>query len=551
VSAIVFAALALPVGSVRAQGSVIEVVVDLAASRRTISPEIYGVSFADAEQLASLPYPSNRWGGNSVTRYNWRADISNRAADWFFMNISEPSLDPDLLPDGSTADQFVAESLDSGAVPLITVPLIGWTPVGVREKRWGFSVAKYGAQDRTECSATGGAFWCQPDAGNGLIGGAKITTADPTDTSMAIDASWVTDWLDHLGTGVRWFALDNEPMLWSETHFDVHPEPLTYDEIWDRTVNIAGAIKQDHPDAVTFGPVVWGWCAYFHSAADGCIAGADQAAHGDLPFLEWYLDQISQYQTSNGVRLVDVLDVHYYPQGGQALSAEGDAAMQSLRLRSVKDLYDPTYVSESWIGQPVELLPRLRRLVEDHCPGVEIAVTEYNWGRDDGITAALAQAEVLAIFGREGVRAAMRWVAPAVGSRVEDAFRLFLDYDGAGGAVTGTSTSCTSSDVDRVGAYAVESTTGEMVVLLFNKSTAEEGIHLTVAQPVTGTASLVQFTEASSLAPAGSVALSAGTVDLTLPARSATLLSLPNATSLIFTDDFEAGSTTAWSATVP
>ena len=222
-----------------------------------------------------------------------------------------------------------------------------------------------------------------------------------------------------------------------------------------------------------------------------------------------------------------------------------------LRLRSVKDLYDPTYVSESWIGQPVELLPRLRRLVDDHCPGVEIAVTEYNWGSDDGITAALAQAEVLAIFGREGARAAMRWVAPAVGSRVEDAFRLFLDPDGSVGAVTGTSTACTSSDVDRVGAYAVESTTGEMVVLLFNKSTTEEGIHLTVAQPVTGTASLVQFTEASSLAPAGSVALSAGTVDLMLPARSATLLSLPNATSLIFTDDFEAGSTTAWSATVP
>ncbi len=440
-----------------------------------------------------------------MTRYNWRADVSNRAADWFFMNIAEPSLDPDLLPNGSTADQFVAESLGGGAVPLMTVPLIGWAPVGVREKRWGFSVAKYGAQDQTECSATGNAFWCQPDAGNGLIGGVKITTADPTDTSIAIDATWVTDWLDHLGASVQWLALDNEPMLWSETHFDVHPEPLTYDEIWDRTVSIAGAIKQDRPDAVTFGPVVWGWCAYFHSAADGCYAGADQAAHDDLPFLEWYLDQICQHQTSNGVRLVDVLDVHYYPQGGQALSGEGDAAMQALRLRSVKDLYDPTYVSESWIGQPVELLPRLRRLVDDHCPGVEIAVTEYNWGNDDGLTAALAQAEVLAVFGREGVHAAMRWVAPAVGSRVEDAFRLYLDYDAAGSAVTGTSTSCTSSDVDRVGAYAVETAAEDMVVLLFNKSTTAEDIHLTVAQPVTGTASLVRFTEATSLAPAADV----------------------------------------------
>ncbi len=97
----------------------------------------------------------------------------------------------------------------------------------------------------------------------------------------------------------------------------------------------------------------------------------------------------------------------------------------------------------------------------------------------------------------------------------------------------------------------MESTAGEMLVLLFNKSTTEEDIHLTVAQPVTGTASLVRFTAANSLAPAGSVALSAGTADLTLPARSATLLSLPKATSRIFSDDFEAGFTTAWSATVP
>ena len=525
----------------------IEVAVDLEAGGREISPAIYGVSFAGAGELASVPYPANRWGGNSVTRYNWQADVSNKASDWFFMNIPEASADPAQLPDGSTADIFVAESLAGGAAPLITLPLIGWTPIAVREKRWGFSVAKYGTQDQTECTATGGAFWCQSDAGNGFSGGDKLTGNDPTDTSMAIDETWVTDWVAHLGPGVRWFALDNEPMLWSETHFDVHPAPLTYDEIWARTADIGSAVKAVRSDAVIFGPVVWGWCAYFYSAADGCFPGPDQAAHGGQPFLEWYLDRICEYEEDTGLRPVDVLDIHYYPQGGQALLGEGNASLQSLRLRSVKDLYDPAYVSESWISQPVRLIPRMRDLIAQHCPGLGLAVTEYNWG-EDGISSALAQAEVLAIFGREGVFAAMRWVVPDVGSRMEDAFRLFLDYDGAGGRVTGTSRQVVSSNVDAVGAYAVESPTGDLLLLLINKNTSAENAHVAIAQPVSGTASLYRFTNASALASVGSVEVTAGSGDLALPARSATLVVLSGATSRIFADGFEGGDLLPWSS---
>ena len=540
------AAIAVPCG----QAADIEVAVNLEAGGRDISPAIYGVSFAGADELASVPYPANRWGGNSVTRYNWRADVSNKASDWFFMNIAEASADPAQLPDGSTADIFVAESLAGGSAPLMTLPLIGWTPVGVREKRWGFSVAKYGAQDETECTATGGAFWCQPDAGNGYSSGVRLTGNDPTDTSMAIDETWVTDWVGHLGPAVRWFALDNEPMLWSETHFDVHPSPLTYDEIWARTAGVGSAVKSVRPDAVIFGPVVWGWCAYFYSAADGCSPGADQASHGGQPFLEWYLDQICEHEENTGVRPVDVLDIHYYPQGGQALSAEGDANRQSLRLRSVKELYDPAYVSESWIAQPVRLIPRMRDLIDQRCPGLGLAITEYNWG-EDGISSALAQAEVLAIFGREGVFGAMRWVVPDPGSRLEDAFRLFLDFDGAGGRVTGTSRSAISSDVDRVGAYAVESPTGDLLLILINKGTVAEDVQVTIEQPVVGTAPMYRFTDGSALGPAGSVEVTAGAAVLALPARSATLVILTGATDRVFADGFEGGDASPWSSAIP
>ena len=161
------------------------------------------------------------------------------------------------------------------------VPTIGWTPVA-RNRRWGFSVAKYGPQQQTECTATGFPPWCNGDAGNGLTpGGAAITGNDPADTSRVVGPSFVTGWMQHIATrvgtagagGVRFFALDNEPFLWPFTHRDVHPQLTSYDEMWQRTRDYAAAIKAQDPNAKVFGPADWGWCAYFFSALDGCGPG--------------------------------------------------------------------------------------------------------------------------------------------------------------------------------------------------------------------------------------------------------------------------------------
>src|SRR6185436_3015991 len=107
------------------------------------------------------------------------------------------------LPNGSAADRFIDETRAAGGEPLITVPLIGWTPID-RQRRWGFSVARYGAQQQTECTVTGGASWCQPDAGNGIRpNGTPVTGNDPHDTSREIGPDFVTGWLDHIAPRPR------------------------------------------------------------------------------------------------------------------------------------------------------------------------------------------------------------------------------------------------------------------------------------------------------------------------------------------------------------
>jgi hypothetical protein len=528
------AVIALLVGTIAGAADV-DVSVNPNAAPLPISPLIYGVNFGDVAQANRIRWPVRRWGGNAVTRYSWEHDISNRASDWFFYNIENENPNPGQLPSGSASDRFIDETRAAGGEVLLTVPTIGWTPTD-RARRWGFSVAKYGAQQQTECTATGNPSWCNPDAGNGVrTNGTDITGNDPTDTSRAVGPPFVTSWMQHIAsrvgtTGVRFFALDNEPFLWPYTHRDVHPAKPTYDELWQRTRDYAAAMKAQNPGALIFGPADWGWCAYFFSAADDCAPGADRAAHGNLDFLDWYLLQAKQYADAHaGLRLIDYLDIHYYPQGTNvALSDDESAATQALRLRSLKSLYDPAYVDESWIGGAgwqggiVKLIPRMKAWIAARNPGTKLAITEYNWGNDNGASSALAQAEALAIFGREGVDLATRWVAPENGSRVEDSFLLYLNYNGAGAKVLGGSVPATSTSVDQVGSYAVRNGT-TLFVLLFNKHTASRTVAVNVAGGLTQAASLYGFDATNRLRSLGTVAPAAGLLNLTLPARSATL----------------------------
>src|SRR6185312_179688 len=100
-------------------------------------------------------------------------------------------------------------------------------------------------------------------------------------------------------------------------------------------------------------------------------------------------------------------------------------------------LWDPTYTETSWISQwgtwvgspgnngPIKLLPRVQRDIDDFNPGTKIAITEYNYGGNNHISGAIAQADALGIFGREGVFAANIWGG---GSYTDGAFNMYLDY---------------------------------------------------------------------------------------------------------------------------
>ena len=513
------AAIAAVLLASAAPAQTVTIAIDASQDRRAIDPRIYGVNFGSDALHADLRFPLRRHGGNSTTRYNWELDTHNTAFDWFFQNIVDG--DGVNLPAGSTANQFVAATRAQGGDAIVTLSMIGWTPKD-RQKRWGFSVAKYGPQTSNECIAAGFPFWCTADSGNGectsgpnCVDG-TIRNNDPLDTSKPVGVPFAADWVSHLvsqhGTadagGVKFYALDNEPMLWNSTHRDVHPVPPDYDEVWTKGLATALAVKQRDPGAKVLGPDTWGYCDLYTSAKDAavgpsCTNGADRAAHGGLPFVEWYTKQVCDYANANGGQLpVDYIDVHWYPQD---FLNDADAASTARRLRMLKSLYHPSYVDESWIGANVRLIPQLRDWIDARCANAKpgIAITEYNYGPDDSPTGALAQAEALAIFGREGVSLATRWTAPEPGTRTVDAFRMFLDYDGANSRVIGTSVRATSSNIDEVSSYAVQADDGRLFVLLFNKATTAKVTQITYATPPTGLMQMYRFDATTRFAPAG------------------------------------------------
>jgi hypothetical protein len=508
--------------------------VDAGADVHPISPDVYGINYASEALAAELRLPVRRWGGNATSRYNWLVDETNAGSDWYFENVPT---------DLGAADVFVEQDRRTGTRTLLTVPLIGRVAsrrLDTHPFDCGFKVSRYGAQQATDP-------W-DPDCGNGVHvgGGGEIAGNDPADTSVEAGPEFVRAWVEHLvarhgaaaAGGVAYYNLDNEPMLWSSTHRDVHPSPTSYDELRDRTWAYGAAVKAADPTARTLGPAEWGWTGYFWSALDQAGGGdwwnhpADRLAHGGVPFVEWYLQQMAAYEAQHGVRVLDLLDEHFYPPT-VALAAAGGAEMQALRLRSTRLLWDPTYAEESWIAEPVYLIPRMRAWVAANYPGTGTAIGEYNWGALDHVNGALALADVLGIFGRERLDLAALWAPPEPGEPGAFAFRMYRNVDGAGRGFGETSVRATSADHGRLASYAaLRAADGALTVMLVNKS----GVPLATSVTAAGFAAAAPvrvwrysadqpeaIVRASDLAPAGAV------VTVAVPADSITLLEIPAA----------------------
>jgi hypothetical protein len=253
------------------------------------------------------------------------------------------------------------------------------------------------------------------------------------------------------------FSLDNEPDLWADTHSEIHPAPATYAEVGQKSVTLAAAVKQVAPGADVYGYAGYGYAGFVN------LQGAPDAGdHGD--FIDYFLQTFAQAETDLGARLLDVLDVHWYPEargGGRRITSDDDDdVIAAARMQAPRSLWDPDYVEDSWIandvlGGPVLLLPWFSARIAAHYPGTRLSISEYYYGGGAHISGAIAQADVLGILGREGVHAANLWhLGETDDAFIHAAFDMFLDFDGNGARLGDRGVFVQVSDTQTFSAYA-------------------------------------------------------------------------------------------------
>ena len=158
------------------------------------------------------------------------------------------------------------------------------------------------------------------------------------------------------------------------------------------------------------------------------------------------------------------------------VSDSSDPNVNAVRLRSTRSLWDTTYVDESWIkdlgpvNSKIEFIPRMRNYVNQNYPGTKLAVTEYNWGGLKTINGALTQADILGIFGREGLDLASLWGPGKPNEPWAYAYRIFRNYDGKGSQFGDTSVTAKSSDQQQLAIYAsTRSHDKKLIIVVINK----------------------------------------------------------------------------------
>jgi hypothetical protein len=500
--------------------------VDAAAPQHPISPNIYGIAnySLDATFAKEIQVPNIRWGGDGTSRYNWQVDSSNSGFDWYFMGGNGETTP---VPSAS-ADLMVNTYKPANA--LITIPIL---PYVNKTAAWNcsFPVSVYGAQQSTNPYVHPNGDNC----GNSIAtNGTQLLDnniyANHIDNTTSLQQQWVQHFVSTFGTaangGVKFYQLDNEPYGWSNTHRDVMPVQAPYSTITQLGQQYAAAIKQADASALVLGPsdfTLGGWIGNT-SQQGGAFAG------------EYYLQQMAAYDKQHSQRILDYFDEHYY----------FDTSTPAAQLASTRTLWDSTYNGGTWVEQyefngPMQLIPRFRGWISANYPGTLLSLSEYSI--DSGqksIVDAIAEMDVLGIFGREPLDFANMWSAPAPTDPIAYAFRIFRNYDGNGSQFGDTSLSAVSSDQGQLSIYAAQrSSDNAVTILVINKTTGALASAIALSNlNLPSTAQVYTYSQASltSIGHPSDAAITNGSLAYTFPGYSAMLFVVePAGTAVVAT----------------
>jgi len=444
-------------------------------ARTPISKYIYGSNWS-----GGTDYTIQRIGGNRCTAYNWENNWSNAGSDWYYEN--DQYFGTSETP-GKAVTDYVDFFNSQNQASIVTLQLAGYVSAPICRQINLDTEAAPSIYFYPVVFAKGAPFCSPPD------------NPDVCDGVVYMDefVNFLVWKYGYAGTstGVKFYSLDNEPECWSDgnkgaTHPEVHPPRPTCAEIREKGIDCATAVKNVDPNAQILGPVSYGFAGYLTFGADDW-----DTVKGTYPwFLSYYLGEMKKASDANGRRLLDVLDIHWYPEatdgaGNRITNTVNTTAMYNARMQAPRTLWDSSYVwpngEMSWINQwyssYLPLLPTIKNSIDTYYPDTNLSITEYDYGGKDHWSGGIATSDVLGIFGKYGMYIATYW---GEGNYVDAAIKIYRNYDGNNSTFGDTSVYASMSNKVDSSIYASVSTTdtNALHLVVINKN---------LTKPINGT----------------------------------------------------------------
>ncbi len=405
-----------------------------------ISPLIYGSNGQSDDRDENIT--ARRIGGNRLTGYNWENNASNAGTDYLnhsdsFLTYISGITGSEALKPGIVITAFHDTSLAMNCYSLVTLQAAGYVASDFNGTVSNAETAPSERWKKVEFSK-GSPFNLSPDVNDNFV-------------YMDEEVNFLLH--TYPQNKIRGYEIDNEPGLWPSTHPRIHPNKPTVSEYISKSSALSKAVKAVDPTAEIFGGVMYGYNEYltFQNASDW----NSYKSYGT--YINAYLSIMKDSSDQVGKRLLDALDLHWYPEAqgtdknGKLLRItqiiNSDPGVAEAREQAPRTLWDPAYKENSWIGQyysSVALLPSLNASIAKYNPGTKLAFTEINYGGDSSISGAIAMADVFGIFGKYGVYMSNYW--GPLESFVASAYKIYRNYDGSKSTFGDTYCRSTTSD---------------------------------------------------------------------------------------------------------
>lgn len=436
----------------------ITITVDASANHKPISPYIYGRNNSVSDNPSS-PVSQAYWalyrdagvrifrenGGNNCTKYNWRLKLSSHP-DWY-NNVYDHNWDyaaQSILTNVPNAQAFFGFQMLGKVASNKNNNFNDWA---YNQSQWWSGV--------TNNSAGGG-------TANGGGDVTKYTKDWPADSTTAILDYWFNT-LQYDKNKLQYWNMDNEPEIWQYTHDDAIGA-ITADEFLAKYFAVAKKAREKFPEIKLVGPATpneWQWYSWNNDKV------LDPQDNKYYPWMEYFIKEIAEEQNKTGIRLLDVLDVHFYP----STQSDPDATLQLHRV-FFDTQYDWPYSNGvklvgpySWNNNVTKeyFFERCRQWLVQYMGanhGVTFGISEYgtiaNNGSEDPNLIACWYASHLGTFANEGVELFTPWDWYKGQWEV---LHMFSNYFGD------VSTKATSSNEVTVSAYSSLTDDGDSLII--------------------------------------------------------------------------------------